>query len=70
MFSIAYGCATAPFLVFGTAEVAIVDRRSLVAILEASDLESSGFRGRTNCDGGIDSRIKHCITASSLSTVP
>lgn len=45
-FSIVYGCVVPPFLVFGITEVDIVERRSLVAILEASDREPSGLRGR------------------------
>lgn len=41
------------FLFFDIAEVDIVDSRSLIVTLEASDRESSGWRGRPSCNSGI-----------------
>jgi hypothetical protein len=43
-----------PFLIIDMMEVDIVERRSFVTTLEASERESSGMRGRPSCDGGID----------------
>jgi hypothetical protein len=43
----------APFMAVDVTEVDIVERRSLLATLEASERESSGLRGRPSCDGGI-----------------
>ena len=52
-FGVANVCDVPFFLFFDIAAVDIVDNRSLVVTLEASDRESSRLRGRPNCDGGI-----------------
>jgi hypothetical protein len=41
-FCVVYGCAMPAFFVLETVEVDMVEKRSLVATLEASDRESSG----------------------------
>jgi hypothetical protein len=41
-FCVVYGCAMPTFFVLETVEVDMVEKRSLVATLEASDRESSG----------------------------